>query len=180
MEKICIVRRRKRHSHGAGADGSAAEGMTPNKGMGVVLSQAVRNDAEPPGRVPSHSGTVAEEQNGMVSFNLTAEQSRVFQSESFARHLSSGMSKRTSFDVAQREDGKVSLNFYFDRVDEPRMLKAKQVCEMLQVSRSFLGKLVKTERLKSYKVGGLRRFALEDILEFLAGDDRREDSEQTV
>jgi len=36
-----------------------------------------------------------------------------------------------------------------------------------QISKSFLRKLIRTRRIKSYKLGRLRRFSLEDILEYL-------------
>lgn len=39
---------------------------------------------------------------------------------------------------------------------------------MLQISRSFLTKLIKAGQMKSYKLGRLRRFLLEDILEYLS------------
>jgi excisionase family DNA binding protein len=39
---------------------------------------------------------------------------------------------------------------------------------MLQISRSFLRKLVKNGTIKSYKIGKLRRFLLEDILDYLS------------
>jgi excisionase family DNA binding protein len=38
---------------------------------------------------------------------------------------------------------------------------------MLQVSSGFLMKLVKGKKLKSYKLSRLRRFSLEDILNYL-------------
>lgn len=48
------------------------------------------------------------------------------------------------------------------------MLDSKGVCQMLQVSRSFLSRLIRTEQIKSYKMGRLRRFLLEDVLEYLS------------
>jgi excisionase family DNA binding protein len=41
---------------------------------------------------------------------------------------------------------------------------------MLQVSRSFLQKLVHGNKIKSYKLGRMRRFLLEDILEYLSSE----------
>ncbi|MCE5212327.1 MAG: helix-turn-helix domain-containing protein, partial [Deltaproteobacteria bacterium] len=51
-----------------------------------------------------------------------------------------------------------------------RMLAPNQVCQMLQVSRSFLQKIIHENRIKSYKLGRMRRFLLEDILEYLSND----------
>lgn len=182
MEKICIVRRRKRNIQGvgAGADYISGKEMMPDQSLGVVLSQAVRNDIGAPGREPSPVGEVSGDKNGMISFDLTSEQCKVIQSGNLAQYVSRGMSKSTAFNVQQQQDGQISLNFYFDRGNTLRLLKAKQVCEMLQISRSFLGKLVKTKRLKSYKVGGLIRFSLEDILDFLTGDDCFENPDDKI
>jgi len=50
------------------------------------------------------------------------------------------------------------------------MIAPNQVCQMLQVSRSFLQKLVHENKIKSYKLGRMRRFLLEDILEYLSSE----------
>ena len=182
MEKICIVRRRKRNIQGAGAGADYIPGkeMMPDQGLGVVWSQAVRKHIGVPGRESFPAGEMTGDPNGMVSFDLTPEQCRVIRSGHFSQYLSSEMSKDVALNVRQREDGEISLNFYFDQANTPTMLRAKQVCEMLQISRSFLGDLVKTKGLRSYKVGRLRRFSLEDVLAFLAGDERANDAEDTI
>jgi len=48
------------------------------------------------------------------------------------------------------------------------MLKSEHVCQMLQISRSLLMNLVKSRKIRSYKIGRLRRFLLEDILDYLS------------
>jgi len=50
------------------------------------------------------------------------------------------------------------------------MLAPNQVCQMLQVSRSFLQKIINEKKIKSYKLGRIRRFLLEDILDYLSSD----------
>ena len=50
----------------------------------------------------------------------------------------------------------------------PKMLKPQEVCGVLQVSVSTLTKLVKAGLIKSYRVGRLRRFRPEDVMEYLA------------
>jgi len=169
MEKICIVRRRKNNIQGVGkrADYITDKEMMPSQSLGVVLSQAVKNDISAHGREKSPVDEVVGDKNEMISFNLTPEQCELIRSGNFAQYLSSGISRGAALNVQQQEDGQISLIFYFDRVNTLRMLKPKHVCEMLQISRSFLGKLIKTKRLKSYKIGRLRRFSLEDILEYL-------------
>ena len=44
---------------------------------------------------------------------------------------------------------------------------AKQVMEVLQISRSTLYRLVKSGSLKCYKISNLNRFDEQDILSFL-------------
>jgi excisionase family DNA binding protein len=71
-------------------------------------------------------------------------------------------------DLEHYEDGQIVFNIHLKQIQRADMLDSKKVCHMLQVSRSFLSKLVKAEQIKSYKIGKLRRFLLEDILEYLS------------
>ena len=48
------------------------------------------------------------------------------------------------------------------------MLTSQHVCQMLQISKSLLMNLVKAGKIRSYKIGKLRRFLLEDILDYLS------------
>ena len=48
------------------------------------------------------------------------------------------------------------------------MLKSIHVCQMLQIGKSTLMTLVKSRKIRSYKIGRLRRFLLEDILDYLS------------
>jgi len=168
MEKICIVRRRKKSVQGDGkeANRTADRELTPDQGLDVVLSQVAKKDITADGKGKSSVDELVGDKNEMISFNLTDEQCELIQTGDFAQYLSSGISKGTAVNV-QQEDGKISLNFYFDHVNTLRMLKTKHVCEMLEISESFLRKLIKQKKLKSYKIGSARRFSFEDILEFL-------------
>lgn len=168
MEKICIVRRRKKNVQavGKGTDYITDKETMPSQNLGVILSQAVNNISGHGGEQTSVDELI-EDKHEVVSFNLTPEQCELIQSSNFAQCLSGGTSSSTAINVAQEEDGRISLNFHFDRVNTLRMLKAEHVCEMLQISKSLLRKLVRTRRLKSYKLGRLRRFSLDDILDYL-------------
>ena len=70
----------------------------------------------------------------------------------------------SSVGVQRSEEGEIIFNFYFKQVYLSRMLTTSDVCTMLQVSRAFLARLVSAGKMKSYKIGRLRRFSLEDIL----------------
>jgi excisionase family DNA binding protein len=63
----------------------------------------------------------------------------------------------------------IFLNLHFGNELSVRMLKPKEICVMLQVSRHTLDRLVVTGCLKSYRIGRLRRFSVEDVMEYLAG-----------
>lgn len=167
MEKICIVRRRKDiRSVGDGVDS-----LPGKQRLGVVPPRGGPDDIGTREGNPSPAKAVVGRKKDLISLQLTPEQSDAIRSGDFVRYLSNGTAEGAALSVREQADGQINLSFYFDRVNTLRLLKSNQVCEMLQISRSYLGKLVRTQRLKSHKIGGLRRFALEDIIDFLAVTD---------
>ncbi len=66
------------------------------------------------------------------------------------------------------EDGRVVFNFRLKTDETLKMLTVSQVGQMLQISRSFLIRLVKAKKIKSYKFGRLRRFLLTDVIDYLS------------
>ena len=66
------------------------------------------------------------------------------------------------------EDGRIVFNFRVKTDDTLKMLTVRQVGQMLQVSKSFLIRLVKAKKIKSYKFGRLRRFLLTDVIDYLS------------
>jgi excisionase family DNA binding protein len=170
MEKICIVQRRKKDVRAVekGKDYITDKEVTPSQDLGVILSKAVKNNISGLGGEETSVDEVIGHKHEVVSFNLTPEQCKLIQSSDFVQCLSGGISSGSAINIEQEEDGQISLSFHFDRVNVPKMLKTEHVCEMLQISKSFLRKLIRTGRLKSYKLGRLRRFSLEDVLEYLA------------
>ncbi|MEE8448919.1 MAG: helix-turn-helix domain-containing protein [Thermodesulfobacteriota bacterium] len=59
------------------------------------------------------------------------------------------------------------LTISFKPLRSLRLLNSAEVCRMLGISRSTLGKWTKSGVINSYKLGRLRRFSLEEILDFL-------------
>ena len=169
MEKICIVRRRKKNVQELrkGTDQIPDKESIPGQNLGLILSQTVKNNMSGHGGEETAVDEVIVDKDEVVSFNLTPAQSELIQSSDLVHCLSGGISSGTAINVEQKEDGQISLNFHFDRVNTLRILKTEHVCEMLQISKSLLRKLIRTKSLKSYKLGKLRRFSLEDILEYL-------------
>ena len=167
MEKICIVERRKKNIQEVEKGYIIDKKMIACQKLGVISSHAVKDNMSIHGGKKSFVKELNGDKNKVISFNLTPEQCNLIRSGNFAQYLSNGISSGTPLNVQQHEDGQISLSFHFERVNTLRLLKSKHVCEMLQISKSFLMKLTKTKRLKSYKIGRLRRFSLEDVLEYL-------------
>jgi excisionase family DNA binding protein len=108
--------------------------------------------------------------SSVISITMTKEQSELLRQSEYIKELLEGMKKDPSLDIKLSEDGHLSLNFHYNESMLLRMLSSNQVCQMLQISRSFLQKLVNEKKMNSYKLGRLRRFLLEDILEYLSND----------
>ena len=108
--------------------------------------------------------------SSVISIIMTKEQSALLQQSEYIKELLSGAKNDPSLDIKLTPDGQLALNFRFSDSLLLRMLAPNQVCQMLQVSRSFLQKLVHDKKINSYKLGRMRRFLLEDILEYLSSD----------
>jgi excisionase family DNA binding protein len=108
--------------------------------------------------------------SSVISITMTKEQSALLQQSEYIKELLSGAKSDPSLDIKINPDGRISLNYHFNDSLILRMLSPNQVCQMLQISRSFLQKIINEKKLNSYKLGRMRRFLLEDILEYLSND----------
>jgi excisionase family DNA binding protein len=170
MEKISIVRRRK-----AGAketeNGQAPDGilkLPPPEEPVEIPASILRQDTARTDRgirVPEISPGNKEEE---MSVKLTPEQYSLVESSQYVKYFLDGEAKGVSLDVQHDHDGQIVFNFQFKKADTVRMLKSEHVCQMLQISNTLLMKLARAGKIKSYKIGKLRRFLLEDILSYLA------------
>jgi excisionase family DNA binding protein len=161
MGKICIVKRRKREDQvGFGPAEDAKlymlekpelEALRASDGSSLAWNRPLPEDA-----------TGAEEQK--FSMELTPTQAEVVKSHSYFKLLLGAEADGSGVNVERSEDGDIIFNFHFKQVYFARLLTSADVCSMLQISKSFLSRLVKVGRFKSYKIGRLRRFSLEDIL----------------
>jgi excisionase family DNA binding protein len=177
MEKLCIVKRRSRPEE-RGEDSTTT--IVSQERETVVQEQDVREIASEPTPNKSdsfnvHDGDtlifkeVAGEEEQIFSIQLTPRQSEVVQSMNCIKDLLSGKHHGVKMSMEQTTDGKTAFNFHFKPVYTTRMLNAQDVAVMLQVSKSMLYRLVKEKEIKSYKVGKLRRFLLEDVVQYLSG-----------
>ena len=150
MEKICIARRRakypplKLHRPELQSSAQVAED--------VFLGTASEDD-------------VPEKLERGISMELTNEQAMILHS---GIDLTPGKACVVYLETKRPESGRVVFNFSLAPMYGGKMLSSKEVCGMLEVSRSFLRRLVRTGYIDSYKIGRLRRFLLEDVLHYLS------------
>jgi excisionase family DNA binding protein len=168
MEKISIVKRRKK-GHLEPPDKAHSSGsevrMLPFQELMEIPTRLLKQREE-----VTQGEAVSEEvpADQSVSIKLTPEQYNLVKSSQFVNYFLDGESSGVSLNTVQRPDGQVVFNFQFKRVDTVKMLKTQHVCQMLQISESLLMNLVKSRKIRSYKIGRLRRFLLEDILDYLS------------
>ncbi len=184
MEKICIVKRRKTTSqqtqdpiveiHAAPPVSNQVRDQEV-KEIEQMQETASSPAVEMPGSFDIHDGDhlifkeVAGEEEQIFSIQLSPQQSQVVQSMNCIKDLLSGKHHGVKMSMEQTADGKTAFNFHFKPVYTTRMLNPQDVAIMLQISKSMLYRLVKEKELKSYKIGKLRRFLLEDVVEYLSG-----------
>jgi excisionase family DNA binding protein len=150
MEKICIVKRRRRD---LSIDRERA-GEKNVTGMRVHLSAP-----------PDQGNTGPKDPTRTISIDLTPEQSKVIRS---CDELSPGRTCVIDVETAQKDGEHVVFNFRLVPLYGGRMLNSLDVCNMLQISKWSLRKLVRMNEMDSYRVGRLRRFLLEDVLHYLS------------
>jgi excisionase family DNA binding protein len=149
MEKICIVKRRRRDLFPV--PDRMEESKERSFGTGPV-EQAGFTDRN------------VREQTRVISMELTPEQSKAIESR---MDIAPGRAFVVNLEKAGPESGHMVFSFRLAPLYGGRMLSPGEVCAMLRISRSFLAKLVRIRKLESYKIGRLRRFLFEDILHYL-------------
>ena len=93
---------------------------------------------------------------GVLSVTLTPEQTEAVRSHRQFQQLYGGEAQAIIF------------NLHLPDALPPRLLNPGILSEMLGVSRRTVLKLTRTGVLKSYKIGRLRRFSVEDVIEYLS------------
>ncbi len=157
MEKICIVKRRN----------NISSELQKEETYAFVNNCGIHSEENYVFEEPN------ENKNHDLSFNLTSEQSELFRSNHHIKSMINGEANSFVLNMQKEEKGQTVFKFHFGESDTVQLLKSKEVCHMLQVSSGFLMKLVKGRKLKSYKLGRLRRFSLEDILNYLTENNEK-------
>jgi excisionase family DNA binding protein len=149
LEKFCIVKRRKQ-----GLD-------DPFPSLLPIIGE--KPDSWPDTHSPKKEINSKEEP--VLSLNLTPMQGRAIRSGGILPILDTETPKTFNIDLHHEEDGSIIFNFHLHNF---MMLNPLQVCQMMQISRSLLNRMILENRIKSYKIGRLRRFFLNDIIENLS------------
>jgi excisionase family DNA binding protein len=172
MEKFSIVKRRKKGALEPGGEEHfqiiGTQGLQEQDLIEIPSSALMKQS---PGNVEKETLTLAEsggDINETISINLTPEQYELVKSSQYIKYFLDGESSGVSLDVLKQRDGHIVFNFQFKKVDTVKMLKPVHVCQMLLISKSSLMNLVKSNKMRSYKIGRLRRFLLQDILDYLS------------
>ena len=170
MEKISIVRRRRNEAfEPRGQQQPEIRSHLLHGRELIEIPSSVLNQSPRCAREESHSFEESDKDiNEAISINLTPEQYDLVKSNRYVKYFLNGDSTGVSLDMQRHTEGQIIFNFQFKKVDIVRMLKAKHVCQMLQISNSLLMNLVKSKKIRSYKVGRLRRFLLQDVLDYLS------------
>jgi excisionase family DNA binding protein len=170
MEKFSIVRRRKDVSFKPDGEQHRRIGSNSLHEKELIkMPSIVLNQTPKYVRKESHTlETTTTDINDAISINLTPEQYDLVKSNRYVKYFLNGDGTGVSLDIQKHKEGQIIFNFQFKKVDIVRMLKAKHVCQMLQISNGLLMSLVKSKKIKSYKVGRLRRFLLQDVLDYLS------------
>ena len=164
MEKISIVKRRKKSPLEPDIDTHVLSEQELTVIPSNVLKQSPRDVEKESVTLDESDGNI----NETISINLTPDQYDLVKSSQYVKYFLDGESSGVSLDMQKHTDGQIIFNFQFKKVETVRMLKSKHVCQMLQISIKSLMNLVKSKKIKSYKIGRLRRFLLQDILDYLS------------
>lgn len=172
MEKICIVKLRKRIAPSA----TPAAGVAPQGLAAEGWEQA--SPAEEGG--PSASGGEAaagdDRREGnpsrTVTLTLTPEQAQALRSDP---RLVASLAERPAerFQALRPEDEKLIIQLQFESVTPTRLLKVEEVVQMLRIGKGYVNKLIKGGQLKCYRFGRLRRILLDDVLTYLEANRER-------
>lgn len=166
MEKISIVKRRKMgpFEPEKGQPPEAEGRPLPVQELTEIPAHVLRQSTDNVDELED----LSDENERAISIKLTPEQYNLVKSSQYVNYFLNGESSGVSLDMQQRPDGQIVFNFQFKKVDTVKMLKSEHVCQMLQISKSLLMTLVKSQKIRSYKIGRLRRFLFEDILDYLS------------
>ncbi|MFH1026102.1 MAG: helix-turn-helix domain-containing protein [Nitrospirota bacterium] len=169
MEKICIVKLRKKMTDPIPVEGKCGQGSPAREdGMVKGLSLAATDNSGMRGVDDESAGTNGKKDNAdrSISLLLNQEQMRALRSNP---HMVSFLSAEPTegLEATNHRDETMVIKFEFESIPPVQLLKVEEVIHMLRISKGYLKKLVSQGKLKSYKLGRLRRIMLDDVLSYL-------------
>ncbi|MFO7569641.1 MAG: helix-turn-helix domain-containing protein [Smithellaceae bacterium] len=171
MDKICIVTRRLRNAHPSVTTAGNA-GVQKDTECDVSTPQILLD-------TDSSQNTLIQAGQS-VTITLSQEQSKTLQSSDCIRQWLNGTTCDPHLNIKKDEEGRIVMNLSIAEINL-HMLRSDQVCQMLQISKSFLQRLIHGGSIKSYKIGRLRRFSMHDVLDYLTNhEDFEKDRKQAV
>ncbi len=169
MDKICIVSLRKKmvdQSRLGNESGFDHKGKEHGLPAGQSSPPSVR--IAPGDETAGIAAAGGHGEAATVSLTLTPEQTRALREDARLKPLFKGQSAAPPRETASGDQA-IVIKLEFEPQRFVRLLKPEEVMEMLRISRSYLNEVVRKGILKSYKMGKLRRFMLDDVLSYLEG-----------
>ena len=171
MDKICIVKRRIQSptllDHSFFCEEKSMDKTQELADPHSFVPERFAPDGNGKQHIYPFRGAVRDGDN-IIRIQLTPDQCTVIQAKGALNCFIGKILGSIDVDFEGYEDGQIVFNLHLKHVERTDMLDSKNVCKMLQVSKSFLSRLVKAEQIRSYKMGRLRRFLLEDVLDYLS------------
>jgi excisionase family DNA binding protein len=171
MEKICIVKLRKKMTYPVDVQKEWGQRDIANEDLRLKGLSLASADNGPIRAIDDGSVRADDQKNAAdraVSLMLTQDQARALRSNPHVVSFLSAKSAEGS-EAMRNRDGTIVVKFELGSIPPMQLLKGEEVIQMLRISRSYLNKLIRQGKLKSYKLGRLRRLMLDDILSYLEG-----------
>ena len=171
MDKICIVKLRKKMTNPAMLGQECGQGNRAGEGQPVSGPSVPAAEDRSMSGVHDRTGMAERERDAAdrsVSLMLTPEQMRALQSNPNILPVLNGIAAKGAA-TATHMDETIVFKFSFELPPPVRLLKMGEVVHMLRISKGYLRKIIRQGELKSYKFGRLRRIMFDDVLSYLEG-----------
>lgn len=169
MEKICIVKLRKKMTNPAAPNDGFGQGNLTRDGRvseGFTFPAAGNRgtrEAQEDGQAGADSGKKG---GATVSLLLNKEQGRSLRSNPYLASVLSVQAAGGS-EAGSDHDEPIVIKLEFNAMAPVRLLKMGEAAQMLRMSKGYLKKVINLGMLRSYKFGRLRRIRLDDLLSYL-------------
>lgn len=166
MDKICIVKRRREAVRDDGPVLEMAGRGLPGGPVGIPFD-SIR--PVPPADGPGNGSALPSESVKVFTVSIDSQPGIVDGDGGEVRYFFCKGNRGLRVHAEKDGDGReIKLYLHFNNICTFRLLDGKEVCRILQVSRSFLKRLTARGELRGCKIGRMRRYLLEDVLEYVS------------